>query len=336
MQSAPLVSVSRGSQIESVHCGSIAVCDTEGKLVAVVGDPERLTYLRSSAKPFQAMAVVETGAVDRFAMTEAEIALIASSHSGEPRHTRSVAGLLARAGLAADDLQCGAHPPLHAHTRATLEASGQPPTALHHNCSGKHCGMLCACVHQGWDARTYLRPDHPMQRRNLALIADAASLPARDIAIAIDGCGVPTFGMPLRSFATAFARLARHDTLGSHDEAGRRVATAMLAHPEMVAGEGRFDTALMERAGGRVLVKSGAEGCCGISLPERGWGIALKIEDGNARAVPSAAVATLRAVNVLTEADESALADFARPPIRNYRGEIVGEIAATFRLDLAR
>jgi L-asparaginase II len=332
MTSVPLVDFTRGDLVESTHFGSIAVADANGRLVSAAGTPERITILRSAAKPFQAMSVLETGAAERFQFTPSEIALLASSHSGEPRHTMTVSSLLARAGLESDALQNGLHPPLHGPTRAALERAGEPPSPLHHNCSGKHCGMLCACVHEGWDRRTYLRPDHPLQRRILALVAELAGMPERSVRIGIDGCGVPSFGMPLLAIATAFARLAVLDGNQPHGDAAARVRGAMLVHPEMVGGEGRFDTDLMGIASGRILAKAGAEACYGAALVEQGIGIAVKIEDGGARAVSPVVVAALRQLGALDEREVEALGEHARPAVRNYRGEITGEASTVFTL----
>jgi L-asparaginase II len=310
------------------------VADAQGRIIASLGDSSRVTFLRSSAKPFQAMAVVESGAADAFAMTPAELALVSASHSGEPRHTEAVRALLARAGLGPEDLQTGTHPPMHIPTREALERSGTKPSPLHHNCSGKHCGMLCACVHEGWDRRTYVRPDHPLQQRVLTLLSEVTGVPSSEIAIGIDGCGVPAFGLPLVSAARAFARLASGVELpAEHEASAGRIRAAMLAHPEMVAGEGRFDTDLMRVAEGRILAKAGAEAMCGLGLVDRGWGMAVKIEDGNARAVPVAVVEALRQIDALSEAEADALASHARPPVRNYRDEIVGEAAPRFTLN---
>jgi L-asparaginase II len=193
--------------------------------------------------------------------------------------------------------------------------------------------MVCACVAQGWDLRTYVRSDHPLQRRVRTLLAQAAGVPSEGIQIAIDGCGVPTFALPLTAFARAFARLADATALpAEHQAAAVRVRDAMIAHPEMVAGEGRFDTDLMLATGGRILAKAGAEGCYGAALLDRGWGLALKIEDGNARAVAIAVAEALRQIDALTASEVEALASHARPLVANYRGEIVGEAVPVFEL----
>ena len=333
MTPEPLVAFVRGNIVESVHFGSIAVVNEQGQLVAWVGDPERVTTLRSAAKPFQAMHVVTSGAANRFKYTRAELAVIAGSHSGEPRHTTTVQSMLERAGLRPDSLLCGVHPPFHAATRRALEQSGAPPTVLHHNCSGKHCGMVCACIHQGWDLRTYFRPDHPLQQAILGIMSDLTGVADRQIGIAIDGCGVPTFAVPLQAFALAFARFATASGLDQRQAAAAvQVREAMAAHPEMVGGEERLDTMLMLQEAGRLVSKSGAEACHGVALPEQGLGVALKIEDGGARAVSVALVELLRQLDVFSESQAEQLHTFARPAVYNYRDELVGEGRPMFTL----
>jgi len=311
----------------------MAIVHSDGSLIASVGDPERLTTLRSSAKPLQAMAALELGTADAFGFGEPEIAIMAGSHSGEPRHTALVASMLSRAGLDPSALECGTHPPFHAVTRAALERAGAEPTTLHHNCSGKHCGMVCTCVHQDWDRRTYFRPDHPLQRVVQAVVVEVSGVAKPDLGIAIDGCGVPTFALPLRSFARAFARLGSPGTLeSSHGKAAQRVRDAMIAHPGLVAGEGRLDTAIMELTQGAVVTKSGAEACHGVAVPDRGWGIAVKIEDGGARAISVTVVELLRQLELLTAEQVDQLGALARPVMTNYRDEIVGEGRPLFTL----
>jgi L-asparaginase II len=333
MPAEPLVGFLRGRVVESVHHGSIAVVDERGRLVAQAGDPERPTTLRSSAKPFQAMHVVTSGTAERFRFSDAELALTAGSHSGEPRHTQTVQAMLERAGLTADALECGVHPPFHAPTRRALEERGEPASSLHHNCSGKHCGMLCSCVLANWDRRTYYHPDHPLQQGILRTMSAVTGIDSKEIEIAVDGCGVPTFAVPLRAFALSFARLATASNLDQdHVEAATRVRQAMVANPEMVAGEERLDTVLMSTAVGRVVSKSGAEACHGVALPELGLGIALKIEDGGTRAVSVALLEVLHQLDVLTSTEVEELHAFARPAVYNYRNELVGEGRSMFTL----
>jgi L-asparaginase II len=304
----------------------VAVVDRDGRLVAAAGDFERLTTLRSTAKPLQAMAMLETGAFDRYSGTPAELALIAGSHSGEPRHTEAVAGMLHRAGLGPDALQTGVHPPFDEVARSQLEARGERPNALHHNCSGKHTGMLWACCHREWDERTYVRPDHPLQRRIRSLIGVLADWPAEEIPLGIDGCTVPTFALPLVSLARTFARFTAGSGMSeTHAVAAGRVRGAILEHPEMVGGTGRFDTDLMRAAAQGVVSKAGAEGGHVFGVLEAGCGIAIKIEDGGSRAAAVAGVEVLRQLELLPAAAVDALQGHARPLVRDFRGEVVGE-----------
>lgn len=333
MDAVPLVAFTRGPVLESIHYGSVAVVDAEGRLIASVGDPSRLTTLRSAAKPFHAMAVIETGAFDRFGGGGAQLALIAGSHSGEPRHTEMVADMLERAGFSADVLQTGTHLPYHEATRETLLRQGLDPSVLHHNCSGNHCGMLWACAHREWDERTYARPDHPFQRRIRSLVGVVSDWPEAEMPVGVDGCTAPTFALPLWSLAEAYARLSAGQGLTeTHAASARRVRTAMLEYPEMVGGEGRFDTELMVAGKGRVLSKSGAEGCHALALLGGGWGIALKIEDGASRAAPVVAMEVLRQLGALDAGTADLLAGHGRPIVRNYRAEIVGEARPLFSL----
>ncbi len=335
MDAVPLVAFTRGPVLESIHYGSVAVVDASGTLIASVGDPDRLTTLRSAAKPLHAMAVIETGAFDRFSGAPAELALIAGSHSGAPRHTDAVAGMLARARLSSQALQTGTHPPMDAATRQALTRSGEEPSALHHNCSGNHTGMLWACAHREWDEQTYVRPDHPLQRRVRSLVGVISDWPEMDIPIGIDGCTAPTFSLPLFSLATVFARLGSDERLSeTHAAAARRVRGAMLEHPDMVGGAGRFDTDLMAAAGGRVLSKSGAEACHALASIEAGWGIAVKVEDGSARAAPVVVMEVLRQLGSLAPTDS--LTHHARPLVLDYRNEVVGEGRPLFTLKSAR
>ena len=320
----------------------------DGSLLGSVGDPDALIYLRSSAKPFQLAPFVASGRFDAYdfpAPTEA-LAVMAASHAGEDRHARTVQALLRAGGLSRDVLACGTHPPFDRETAERLLRDGEPPSPLRHNCSGKHAGMALHAKAAGWPVETYWQPDHPVQRLALETVATLSGVPAAEIACATDGCGVVTFGMPLRALALAFARLA--DPSGLPDDALRRalerIRDAMMQHPELVAGERRMlDTALMRVAPGLLLAKGGAEGVQAVALRAGGHdlgkgaiGLALKIEDGDGarRARASATVAALRALGALDEADVGGrLAEFASPPISDPRGERSGEVRAAFSLD---
>ena len=318
----PIVAVRRGGLVESVHRGRLAVCDARGERLASLGDPEGYVYLRSSAKPFQALPLVLSGAADAFGLADEELAVACASHNAEPRHLAAARSILRKAGLSEGDLQNGAHPPMHAPSAARLTRGGEPPRAIHGNCSGKHAGMLAVCVHAGWDPAGYRDPEGPLQKLVRDSVAKVCGVAPQDLRLAGDGCGVPVFAVPLEGLALGFARLAA----GGHDDlpddlnaAMRRVRDAMRDHPYMVAGTGRLDTRLMEATS--LVAKSGAEGvfaCGGGTGP--GWGLALKVSDGAGRAIAPAALAALvrRGVEVPPE--------MARFPVTDLRGETVGEL----------
>jgi L-asparaginase II len=340
----PLVEVWRGDVVESVHYGAIAVADAEGRLVAAAGDPGEVTFLRSAAKPAQALALVESGAVERFGLAEREIAVIIGSHGGEPFHLEAVRSILAKIGLSEEALQCGAHAPFHKPSARALRAACAAPTPLHNNCSGKHAGMLALAVHLGSPVASYLDPGHPVQARIRVLVEDLAGLPEGGARIAIDGCSAPTFAMPLRAAALLYARLVAADGPRARNGAGgresrdaaARVVRAMRGHPEMVGGTGRLCTVLLRAAPERSLVaKIGAEGFYALGYVRDGaaFGIALKIADGDGeRARTSAALAALRQLGVLGADEAEGLKARFVGPIRNRRGLEVGRVSTAFEL----
>jgi L-asparaginase II len=315
-EDAPLVAVGRGALVESVHRGRLAVCDPEGNVLEAAGDPEGYLYARSSAKPLQALPLVLSGAAGAFGLTDEELAVACASHNAEEPHLAAVRSILEKAGLTEDDLQSGAHPPLYAPEAAKLVRGGEEPRPIHGNCSGKHAGMLAVCVHEGYETATYREPHHPLQRRILGLIAEICELREDEVLVSGDNCGVPAFALPLRSFATGFARMATGVGL-SEELAGAalRIGDAMRGHPFMVAGTGRLDTELMQSTD--LLVKGGADGVLAVGSRE-GWGMVLKISDGAQRAVRPAALAALggRGVDV----------PGAVSTVRGLHGEAVGEI----------
>jgi L-asparaginase II len=310
-----------------------------------VGETGRPVFLRSSAKPFQLAPFVASGRFDSYGFgnpTEA-LAIMAASHSGEDRHVRTVQALLRQGGISRDLLQCGIHPPYDAETAQRLLRDGEPLTSLRHNCSGKHAGMLLHAKAAGWALETYWAPDHPVQQLALETVATLSDVPARRIVTGTDGCGVVTFAIPLPALATAFARLA--DPSGVADPALRealtRIRDAMIAHPELVAGERRrLDTTLMRVGGGRLVSKGGAEGVGAVGVlagdGRHGGaiGLALKVEDGDGarRAVSTATCAALAQLGVLDPAAIQAMGELAAPAVRDPRGEASGEVRAAFRL----
>jgi L-asparaginase II len=338
---APLVEVWRGRIVESRHRGHVAVVDGEGRLVASLGEPETVTYLRSSAKPHQAVPLVATGAADRFGFDEREIAIACGSHSGQAVHAEMVARMLGKIGLGPDALNCGVHVPFDAETARALRESGRRPDILQNNCSGKHTGMLALALHLGAAPETYDHPESPVQRVILDAVSRFSGLPATEVALGVDGCGVPVFGMPVRAMALMYARLVSPpgDFDGVTREAARRVVAAMVRHPEMVGGTvERFDTEVMRATGGRVISKVGAEGVytAGV-LPcdewPKGLGLAFKVEDGeDRRARPTVAIESLRQLGVLNDDALAALKPCASFPVKNHRGDFVGEIKPSFEL----
>jgi L-asparaginase II len=334
-----LVEALRGGIVESFHRGAYAVLDADGAVVEQQGDIERPVFPRSAVKVLQALPLVASGAADAFALADEELALACASHGGEEMHARTAASMLAKAGLEAGVLECGAHWPYHDASLKALAAAGRPPSALHNNCSGKHAGFVClGCQlagRRGADAfvRGYVQPDHPVMREVTAAMAAATGFDLARTARGTDGCSIPTYAIPLRHLARAFARVATGHGLGpAHAGAARRLRRAVAAAPQMVAGSGRFDSRVMQRLGARVFCKVGAEGMYCAALPGPGLGIAVKMDDGNnARAVEVAMAALLLRhlpANEADEADAAFLRDLADAPLVNWNGIEVGRLAA--------
>ena len=343
-----LVEVTRGDRVESVHRGSIVVLAPDGSLVAAAGDPDQFIYLRSSAKPFQLAPFVASGRFDEYELGTEALAIMAASHSGEDRHVRLVQEILRRAGVTGGVLQNQVHAPYDAETAHRLVRDGEQPTVLRGNCSGKHAGMVLFAKASGWPIDSYWHAGHPVQRLALETISALSDVPIEQIATATDGCGVITFGMPLRGLALAFARLADPSAVADPPlrSALTRIRDAMMAHPELVAGERRrIDTALMRAYPGRIVSKGGAEGVLAIGLPpgslpsdapfgDGPMGIAAAIEDGNSarRAGDATSVAVLRQLGLAKDPLPGSLAEFASPAILDPRGERAGGVRSAFRL----
>ena len=324
MRNPILIELTRGALVESVHAGALAVVRAGGEVVASVGDVAAPVFPRSAIKPLQALPFVESGAVDRFGFGAPEIALACGSHSGARAHVAGVTAILARAGLSATALGCGAHEPMDAATAREMIRSGTSPSPLNHNCSGKHAAMLATAVHLAEPTEGYWRPEHPVQQRIRRALEDMTGCALGADVRGIDGCSVPNWAIPLAGLARAFARLATGDGLAPERAgAGRRIVQACWAYPELVAGAGRLDTAVLGRLGGQVLVKSGAEGVYCGALPEQGLGFALKIDDGAKRA---AEPVTVRLVSRFYPAVQHMGPD---PRLTNWRGVEVGEMRTT-------
>ena len=321
------IEVTRGGMGESCHRGAAVVMDAKGNAVHAWGEIERIVYPRSAIKPLQALAVVETGAAEAFAVTDAELALASASHCGQPQHMDVVFAWLERIGLGADDLECGAHEPLDPETAKARVRAGESPGPADNNCSGKHAGMLTTAKHLGEETAGYTRPGHPVQQRLRAILTDIGGADLSQAPEGTDGCGIPVFGMPLPAMARAMARMAdTGDLEAGRFEAAGRIVAAMMSNPLLVSGRGRFDTIPMEAANGACAVKTGAEGVHGAILPELGLGVAVKIDDGARRAAQVAMAAILDYLGVLDGEAKVALAGFLETPVLNEKGERVGEI----------
>lgn len=326
------VESTRAGIAESAHRISLAVTDAEGGLVASSGDPDHVTFLRSAAKPFQALPLVEDGVVERFALAGEELAIACASHSSEPGHLAIVRHWLERLGLSEDDLACGPHRPLsrdlaHREPGLKIDEPARPWTRVTSNCSGKHTGMLTLALRHGWPTEGYHREGHPVQQRVEQAFREHAALSATEVGRGVDGCGVVSFAVPLRAMARAFASLVASD-----GEAERTIVRTMVGNPYLIGGTGRPDSLLMELYEGRVLTKVGAEGVFGAALVDRGVGLALKVEDGNAWAALVALVTILAQLGLEPD-PRRRLPHLAVRPVVNTRGEQVGELRATGEIE---
>lgn len=334
----PAVEIRRGGKVESlVHADGVVV-ESSGRVVAWFGNPERETYWRSSAKPFQAIPVITSGAAAQYHFTAEDLAMICASHGGEEKHVSRVSSILERIGAGPEHLICGVHPPSTRAAHDALLASGQAPHVLHNNCSGKHTGMLTLARQLGAPLEGYQLPDHPVQqaiRRSVALYTGYRDPDA--IHTGVDGCGVPVFYLPLIRMAWAFSRLS--DPRGVPDpeaSAGRLIAEAVRQHPDLVSGEGRLEVTLAQATHHRLVAKGGAEAVYCLGIPDRGWGLAVKMDDGNSRPIGAVVAALLSMVDALSREEEARLAPVAHPIIKNHAGREVGEMVPIFSLKRGR
>lgn len=336
-----LVEVWRGPIVESQHDGHLIAVDGAGETIASLGSPDGVTFLRSSAKPFQTLPVVATGAAAHFGFTEQEIAIACGSHNGEPLHVETVQSMLRKIDLDESYLKCGVHDPFSQEVTRELIRTGARPSALQNNCSGKHAAMLALAKHLDAPVETYLQPQHPVQQLIVQAVAQFSGVPVEDIVLATDGCSAPVFGIPVRSMAAMYARLiSPPDTTDAATRAAcQRIVKAMIAFPEMIGGtRNRLDTELIRAGGGRLISKIGAEGVYTIGvLPCADWpsglGLALKVADGDdRRARPPAVIDALRQLGVLSATDLETLSEYSPTVIRNHRGDHVGEARAAFNL----
>ena len=341
MPNPVLVEVLRGTTVESAHCGSIAVVDADGTLVAARGDISRLVFPRSAVKVLQALPLITTGAADRLQLNDAELAIACASHSGEPEHVATALGMLKKAGMNASTLECGTQWPARESVLRGMFSRCEVAGPEHNNCSGKHAGFVCvACqmaLQQGSDpavfVRGYVQAEHPVMREVSATLAAATDTDLSKMPSGIDGCSIPTYAIPLKQLALAFARVGTG--LGLSPEravAAKRLRQAVARAPFMVGGSGRFDTQVMAQLGERVFCKVGAEGVYCASLPELGYGVALKIDDGNARGAEVAMAAMLQALLACNEADQQVLETLSQPVLRNWNNTVIGSLRPSTQL----
>jgi L-asparaginase II len=331
-----LVEVTRNGTVESRHFGAAVVCDFKGNIVESWGDIEKLVFPRSALKPMLAIHLVESGASDQFALSDAELSLACSSHQGEKIHQDLVESWLARLGLTEDHLACGAVLPEHTDSAHQILASGQQGCRIHHNCSGKHSGFLTTALHLDVPLDDYHLLEHPLQQLSLDILSDLADIDLKQYPMGIDGCGLPAPTMPLLQLAHATARFAKPvDLPDTRARAIYRLHEAITNEPLYIAGNGTVVSELNEITKGAVLAKTGAEGIVTAALPEQGLGIAVKIADGSARARSVALLAILDRLGVLPDEVKHELQAHISPTITNSRGLTVGEIrpATSWLLD---
>jgi L-asparaginase II len=343
-----LVEVMRGGHVESVHRGAVAVVDADGAVHSAWGHIDRPIFPRSAVKLLQALPLVESGAAERWQLSDEELALACASHGGEAQHVATAAAMLAKAGVNAQALECGSHWPYHDGALKALAAAGQGPSALHNNCSGKHAGFVClGCLMSEKAAggavgeserraflRGYVKPEHPVMREVTAALQATTGWDLARTPVGTDGCSIPTYAIPLRHLALAFARVATGVGLRpGHAAAALRLRQAVARAPQMVAGSGRFDSRVMARLGERVYCKVGAEGVYCAALPTLGLGVAVKMDDGNTARAGEVVMASLIGRLLPLADDEAAvIRGYSDAPLVNWNGIEVGRLRAAVAL----
>lgn len=328
------VKVTRGSLVESIHRADIAVVNNKGKLLYSLGNPYKLTYMRSAAKPIQTLNVILSGAAEKFSFTDREISIMCASHYGEDFHRETINGILKKIGLGIDNLLCGSTLSLNEEYAEKLLWDHVKINPLYTDCSGKHCGILSICILKGYDICSYNLPEHPVQKEVKKIVSEVCSIKEDSMIIGIDGCTVPIFGMPLYNMALGFCKMANNSVFEEkYKSAADRVFKAMTKAPEMVAGTGGFCTELMKNTGGRIIGKLGAEGVYCIGVKDMNLGIAIKIEDGSTRALWPTAIKCLEDLKVLREEEKRTLGRFKVKDNTNNIKEKVGEIFPDFHLN---
>ncbi len=325
-----LVERLRGTLVESCHRGSVSVVNAAGQALLTLGDVQQPIFPRSSIKFLQALNFVSSGALEHYSLDNQHIALSCASHNGEPVHVDLVNDWLSRLNLDVENLECGAELPMHRATAFDLKCEGRTPTRAHHNCSGKHMGMMSTCCEKELGVENYRLYEHQVQQRSFEVLDRFCSVKTSQLSWGYDGCGIPTLAMPLASMALGMARFADPSALSTQDQDSvAKVVAAVTEHPYLVAGKERLCTALMEQLAPKVVAKIGAEGVYAASIPERGLGIAIKLDDGHMSSVNVVLGAVLSALGEIDDADQEALKRYFSPSIKNSRGDVVGAVRAS-------
>ncbi len=329
-----LLKIYRGNLVENIYCGDIVIVDKKGNPIFSVGDSEKITYWRSSAKPIQAMPVIYSGAADKYKLTDKEIAIMASSHSGEEKHIKLIYSILDKIGLDEGNLLCGAYPGFHKPRAEPFAQNKIYTKSIYNPCSGKHVTQLTLCQYYGWSINDYYKLEHPIQQMILNVVAKMTKYPKERIYLGIDNCGVPVFGLPIKNMSFAYTRIANWELLFSeYKQAAKRIFLSMVKYPEIVGGTDRFDTDLMHVSEGKLLAKSGADGvfCIGVRN-ENGMGITIKMESGNMKFLPLVVIRILDQLKILPKEKLNQLKKYCPLWIKNYRNEKVGKFISDFKL----
>ena len=329
-----LLKIYRGNLVENIYRGDIAIVHKAGNHTLSVGDKEKITYWRSAAKPIQVMPVIYSGAADKYKLTDKEIAIMASSHSGEQKHVKLIYNILDKISLDEGNLLCGAYPAFHKPTAEPLAQNKIHTKSIYNPCSGKHVALLTLCQYYRWRINDYYKLEHPVQQMILEIIAKVTGYPKEEIYLGIDNCGVPVFGLPIKNMSYAYIRIANCELLPlEYQQAAKRIVTSMIKYPDIVGGTNRFDTDLMRISEGKLLAKSGADGvfCIGVRN-ENGMGITIKMESGNMKFLPPVVVHILDQLKILPKEKLNQLKKYCPLWLKNYRNEKVGKFISDFKL----
>ena len=322
----------RAGHVENIHRGDVVAVNCAGEIVHAVGNAHLPMFWRSAAKPFQALPFVKNGGLEKYDISEEELAVLVSSHSGEENHVALVRGILKKLGLDESVLDCGILRPLNGKAYKKLLLAGEPITAVHNQCSGKHSQIIALAIMLGVPVEGYIRPEHPAQKLIFQHVAMASKMPEEKLEIGIDGCGVPVFYLPIYNMALAYARLSTPEKggLGDYEIAAKKIRDAMSNYPQVVSGTGRIDLAVPEITKGRIIAKIGSDAVYCLAVKNENLGIAFKIEDGSFAAITPMVIAVLKRFDLLTK-DEAEKLDEKFPPIlKNHRGEVIGTIETVF------